>query len=325
LAPAFERLDAALATGRLGHAWLVVGPAGVGKINLALALAHRLLTAGPARAEVGELAPAEAIGALDNRHVPADHHPDLHWIFPAEDKRTIAIEQIRDITDALTLKAHGGRAKVVIVEPAEAMTTAAANALLKTLEEPSRDTYLLLLSHQPGRLAATIRSRCQRLSLARPPLEATARWLGAEPARLAAAWWLAGGSPLRCAELFLSDESSKNKEIIDKLADVSNDKIDPQSAAEVWSKNEPERVLDLLMRSLHREATARAAPNVTTSFTDRDATTLHNAWAKLTLQTLIEQYARAETLLAQLGSGINTELAMQALLLGFRAREERRE
>jgi DNA polymerase-3 subunit delta' len=316
LAPSLARLDAARAAGRLGHAWLLVGPAGVGKINLALALARRLLRpSGPLPSS--DLGPDEAVAAMQARHVPADRHPDLHWVFPEEDKRTIAIEQVRDVADALTLKAHGGGAKVVIVEPADAMTTAAANALLKTLEEPAADTYLLLLSHQPGRLPATIRSRCQRLSLARPPLEAVARWQGTEPGRIAAAWWLAGGSPLRCAEMVASGEINKNRDIVDTLAGVCADKSDPQTVAEAWIKDDPERVLNVLTRYLHREARARVAPDVSTSVTDRDAVTLHNVWVDLTLRRLLEQHAAAEKLLGQIGSGINAELSMQALLLGF--------
>ena len=79
------------------------------------------------------------------------------------------------------------------------MTTPAANALLKTLEEPSANSYLLLLSHRPGQLPATIRSRCQHLKLAPPPLDAVARWLGVSPAGVLAAERAVGRSPLRIA------------------------------------------------------------------------------------------------------------------------------
>ena len=128
--------------------------------------------------------------------------PDLHWLYPEEDKETISVDQVRDVIETFTLTAHRGGAKVAIVEPAEAMTTAAANALLKTLEEPTAGSYLLLVSHQPGRLPATVRSRCQHLAVARRPTlrawrsgsawrrQAVAeaqRSVGAAPLRLAAA------------------------------------------------------------------------------------------------------------------------------------------
>ena len=133
LKPTLEQLEQARTAKRLGHAWLVVGPQGVGKLNLALVFAGRLLTDSPE--EPAELEAAQAVAAMRARHQPVDHHPDLHWIFPAEDKRTISVEQIRDVSEALALKAFRGPAKVVVIEPAEAMTTAAANALLNDLRE----------------------------------------------------------------------------------------------------------------------------------------------------------------------------------------------
>jgi DNA polymerase III subunit delta' len=317
LRPAFESLSSAHRSARLGHAWLIAGPAGIGKINLALALADRLLN-GPTAATPGELEPREALAAIAERHAPADHHPDLHWLYPEEDKHSISVEQVRDVIDALALTAHGGAAKVVIVEPADAMTTAAANALLKTLEEPSGDTYLLLLSHQPGRLAATIRSRCQRIDLPRPSIEALRSWLGSgDTAAVADIWGMTGGAPLTAAAIFLGDDYKENKGLLDIIADVCEDRIDSQRAADTWAKADTALALTWLTRQLHGEIRQRLSAGVSTSVTDQTAATLHNAWRNLTLRTLFEQYEKAERLLNQLGSGINLDLALQALLGGF--------
>ncbi|HEU4617187.1 MAG TPA: DNA polymerase III subunit delta', partial [Gammaproteobacteria bacterium] len=146
LAPSLERLETARRGGRLAHGWLIKGPAGVGKINLALVFANRLLAGVEPGAPPPALAASDAARAMQDRHVPADHDPDLHWLFPEEDKKTIGVEQVRDVIEAVALKGFRGADKAVIVEPAEAMTTAAANALLKTLEEPTDRTYLLLVS-----------------------------------------------------------------------------------------------------------------------------------------------------------------------------------
>jgi DNA polymerase-3 subunit delta' len=315
LRPAFDQIDSARRSGRLGHAWLVTGPVGIGKLNLALAAANRLL--GDSTAP-GVLGPAEAVAALNARHVPTDHHPDLHWIHPEEDKHSIAVEQIRGVTEALSLTAHRGKAKVVIVEPADAMTTAAANALLKTLEEPSADTYLWLLSHQPGRLPATIRSRCQRLDLRRPSLEALADWLDiAERDAITDLWAMTGGAPLRVAALLREKDISINKELEDSLVALSSDRTDPVALAETWAKGDVELTLSWLKARLADTIRQRSGARGSTAITVRSHDTLHNAWQQLTLKSLFEQYDKAERLLGQLGSGINLELAMQALLVGF--------
>jgi DNA polymerase-3 subunit delta' len=316
LRPAWQRLDDVRATRHLGHAWLLAGPEGVGKINLALAFGARLLDGGgPAPPPL--LGPSEAIAAIRDRHTPSDHHPDLHWVFPEEDKRTISVEQVRVVSEALTLKPYRGTAKVVIIEPADGMTAGAANALLKTLEEPSDDTYLLLLSHQPGRLPATIRSRCQRLDVARPPLEEVAAWLGETAEQTARLWPLVGGAPLRIAELLQNDTLVQNKDIVDELNLLSEDNIDPQTIAQHWLEIDTGQVLTWLAGELHRAIRRRLAPAVSTSVTDPAGARLHNAWANLTLRTLFEQHQRAESLASQLGAGLNMELALRAWLLGF--------
>jgi DNA polymerase III subunit delta' len=322
LRPALTQLETAHAAKRLGHGWLLAGPAGIGKINLALVLAGRLLARETPAGPPTQLSAPDAVAAMRDRHTPVDHHPDLHWLFPEEDKRTISVEQIRDAAETLTLRSHAGGAKVVVIEPADGMTSSAANALLKTLEEPSGDTYLMLLSHQPQRLPATIRSRCQRLNLARPPAEELATWLGVTADVLAPAWLLTGGSPLQTAAL-LANGALQNNALDKQLALVSRDELEVQAVAEEWVKGDPELALTWLTRELHRQIRLRLAPAVSTSVTDRDGGMLHNAWSKLSLRRLFEQYDTAERLLNQLGSGINMELALQAMLLGFQGNRGR--
>ncbi|MCM2263736.1 MAG: DNA polymerase III subunit delta' [Desulfuromonadales bacterium] len=152
-------LRRALAGGRLAHAYLFAGPEGVGKRLMALAVARTLFC--EQRTGCGECA---ACRKLDHRN-----HPDLHVLEP--DGSSIKIEQVRAIQRDLSLRPVEGSRKVCLIESAEAMTTAAANALLKTLEEPRGDTLLILLSSQPQRLLETIRSRCQILQFTRQPLE----------------------------------------------------------------------------------------------------------------------------------------------------------
>lgn len=317
LRPTLARLEQARTSARLGHGWLLVGPQGVGKLNLALVFAGRLLAA--SSSDVGDLSPSEAIAAMRTRHQPDDHHPDLYWLFPEEGKRTIAVEQIRDVSQALSLKSHRGLAKVVIIEPAEAMTTAAANALLKTLEEPLGDTYLLLVSHQPGRLPATIRSRCQRVNVPGPRVPDIAAWLGVSAADVAALQLLAGRAPLPIAALTLEDNSISNNSLMDSLDKISREKIDAQIVADQWLKLDVEAILSWLGRALHAAIRARFDAGGSTPVTDPTGAALHNLWRQLTLRALFDQYRRTETLSSQLGSGVNVELALKALLVGFQA------
>jgi hypothetical protein len=115
----------------------------------------------------------------------------------------------------------------------------------------------------------------------------------------------------------ISDDKSNETSILsDQLTLVSQDKAPIQAVAESWVKGDPELALTWLTRELHRQIRARLAPG-STSVTDRAAVALHNAWRDLTLRRLFEQHEKAERLLGLVGSGINLELGLQALLLGF--------
>jgi DNA polymerase-3 subunit delta' len=312
LEPAYAQLEAARRAGNLGHAWLISGPAGVGKVNLALVLARRLLGDETERTALDADA---ALAAMAARHDALDRHPDLHWLYPLEDKKTISIDQVRDIIELFTLTAQRGGAKVVLIEPAEALTREAANALLKTLEEPTPRSYLFLLSHQPGRLPATVRSRCQHLAVGTPDAATVARWLGAGPAIVLDAQRAVGAAPLVVAGAIQEDSVNIFKKLDSDLADISQDRIDPLVVAQSWAKGDAELALGWLRRRIHEQLRLRlAAPPGSTEVTVPAATTLHNAWRGMPTRTLFDEYDRAEKLLTQLGSGLNVELALVAML-----------
>jgi DNA polymerase III subunit delta' len=209
----FARLERNLREGRLAHALLFAGPARMGKLDVARALAARLLCQSP-RDDGLACGACRACNLL-----AAGTHPDFQFVsFEPTDKgdklRTeLVVEQIRRLGEWFSKTSQFGGAQVVVVEPAEMLNTAAANALLKTLEEPSGNRYLLLVSSRPGRLPATIRSRCQRLEFALPTRDTARAWLVArghaddaaeaalDAARgqpgLADAWLAQGGLALR--------------------------------------------------------------------------------------------------------------------------------
>ena len=314
------RLDQARTEGHLSHAWLLAGPRGIGKTNLANALADRVLR--PTSDFPPMLDARQAAQAMQARYDEANHHPDMHYLAPAVDKRSISVEQVREAIGALELTSLGGVAKALIVEPAEAMTLPAANALLKTLEEPTRSTYFFLVSHQPGFLPATVRSRCQLFPLTPPPAGLALDWLseGLEPevrAQLSALLNLAGGAPLRALALYESGLLNINSELEEVFDSISNKKIDPQTVADHWLKNDPAVLLDWLSIRLEWAIKSRLAPDAWTPVTDLGNDRLHNTWRGLTLTALFERRQNARALLGQIGGGVNLDLALRALILSF--------
>ncbi len=152
-----EILRRALANGRVAHAYLFSGPDGIGKRLMAMAMARAIVC----------LEQRGCGHCLACRKIDHQNHPDLHILEP--DGKSIKIEQIRSFQRELNLKPLEAPRKICMIEEADTMTVGAANALLKTLEEPRGDTLLILLSAQPNRLLETIRSRCQPLPFTRHP------------------------------------------------------------------------------------------------------------------------------------------------------------
>lgn len=213
------RFLSAWRSGRLPHAWLISGPRGIGKASFAFRVARFALSEGgntePAGL-FGDAAPADSL-QLDPEHpifrrIASGAHPDLmtleRSINPDTNKlrSSIAVDDVRKAGDFMRLTASEGGWRVVIVDSVDELNTNAANALLKVLEEPPERALLLLVSHAPGRLLATIRSRCCRLTLKRLPDQDVADLLAARrpgvPAedRLAIAR-LADGSPGKALSL----------------------------------------------------------------------------------------------------------------------------
>jgi DNA polymerase-3 subunit delta' len=204
------------------QALLLHGPRGIGKHALALDLALGLLCETP-RAD------ATACGECPScRYAIAGQHPDLLRLELVEVDREsgelavvdiINVDRVRELIEFAQLSSHRRGAKVAVIAPAERMNPAAANALLKTLEEPPAGTYILLVSDQPGRLPATIRSRCRQLPVAVPDAEAAQAWLVAqgvaEPAIVLAQ---AGGAPLAALAAAAADVRAERAFWLDALA-----------------------------------------------------------------------------------------------------------
>ena len=167
-------------------------------------------------------------------------HPD--------DKKSIIIEQVRDLVKDLSLTSYEGRGKVAVIEPADIMTSEAANSLLKTLEEPPGDTLLILVADRTGQLPATVFSRCQRIDLRVPGEQEGLLWL--DKVRPGVVWLealrVAGFAPLAAIEAAESLETSSA--MARDYANIIGGTVSPIEVAATWSKIEPMFVLDWLSR-----------------------------------------------------------------------------
>jgi DNA polymerase-3 subunit delta' len=167
LGDALAALESARAADRMPHALLIQGAAGTGADAVAVRAAQLVLCA-----RTGACGDCPSC-----RRVASRQHPDLITLGPSEESTQIRIDQIRGLCADLALTSHQGGYKVAIIDPADSLNRAAANALLKTLEEPAPRTLLVLVAAEPSRLPATLVSRCQRIRIRRPLRAESLAWL----------------------------------------------------------------------------------------------------------------------------------------------------
>jgi DNA polymerase-3 subunit delta' len=226
---------------RLPHALLLCGPQGMGKALFAQALTATLLCENPQ-------AQGQACGHCKScslRH--AGTHPDFLQVQPAEAGKQIAVDEIRHLIQFYALTTQYGRYKIVILNPAEAMNRNSANSLLKLLEEPPPKTLIMLVSHQPMRLLATIRSRCQRLDFSRPERKLTETWLRQQlknSTSIPLLLNLSAQAPLAALALVETEALAKRQALFENLAALPSGRSDPISIANGWSKWDARQVLE---------------------------------------------------------------------------------
>jgi DNA polymerase-3 subunit delta' len=248
--------------GRVAHAFLVSGPPGTGKGELAGRFMASLLCL-----EGGY----PACGACRScKLLQTGAHPDGHVVtfeqHPKKDElRTeIVIDQVRRLTESLQLTNTISQRKAALVLPAEAMNSSAANALLKTLEEPPGDATLLLVSHQPSRLPATIRSRCQALHVRLPERQAALAWLERAAAHAlneaadvaAVALEAAAGSPLIALRMLGQGETRAFRELDATLDTLRTGRCEPAAAMAAVAEIDPAQLWSWLSLRAARETRA---------------------------------------------------------------------
>jgi DNA polymerase-3 subunit delta' len=299
----WQHLTQLAVSGKMPHAWLLIGPSGVGKRQFATAFTAFMLC---------ESRQASACGTCRScQQFLVGHHPNaLHLKRLMNEKtnklnRDINIEQIRELNERLSLSSHYGQAKIAVIDPADALNQNSINALLKTIEEPPSGSYLLLLSERPMALAATLRSRCQQLRFAVPTEAESLQWLGAGKAA-ERALQQSHGAPLKARERMDAGKLDRINEWGDVVTAIAARKREPiQFAATLTSskasaKEDAAEFLMWLLSWLTAEL--------------RAALRSHGSYSPVVLEIMLRDTLEAQRRLA--GNGL-PQLILEALLVNW--------
>jgi DNA polymerase-3 subunit delta' len=264
----YRQAVAALEQGRLGHGLLLVGPAHLGKKAVGEAIAQRMLcpTPGADGFACGACRSCRLFAAQQVGLLTTQTHGDLQRVgLEPNDKgdklrSEITVDQVRKLGQWFSLSAQFGGIKVALVEPADKLNHAAANALLKTLEEPSPDRFLLLVTARSGRLAATVRSRCQRLEFRVPPGDEALGWLrtqGIAEVPAVEALLAARGNPGLAAHWARSGGLRLRGEVLKSLESLREGRSSPVELAQTWLADEHSELRLRFAAELALDAAAR--------------------------------------------------------------------
>ncbi|CAL1239630.1 DNA polymerase III subunit delta' [Candidatus Methylocalor cossyra] len=309
LAESWGTLDAFLTADRLPQALLIRGAVGVGKTELAERFAQKLLCRRPGRFACG------TCGGC--RLFVAGNHPDFIPIRPTEPGRAIGVDSIRQLIADLALKPQYGDRRVVVIDPAQQLNGHAANALLKTLEEPAEGTVLVLLADTSAALAPTVVSRCQRLSIPTPDRSLVGRWLeqrhpGCTGAALLAA---AQGSPLRAAALAASDVVERRRTAFAEWRGVVLGQKEPVAVAERWEAQPHEELLEWLLSWTADAIRLGSAPGCRPRYNPDLGDGLQVLAGRLDLQRLFEFWTLLLQARLALGGQANRQLLWEEILI----------
>lgn len=223
------------------HAYLLHGPAGSGKRQMTEQFANYLLCKTPRN--------SAACGQCSScRLFQADSHPDMYRLKPEEQGKGILISHVRELVGSIQQTSQQGGRQVVIVEPAEVMTTESANALLKSLEEPNAGTIFILITHHLSFLLPTIKSRCVLQACPLPSISEAAQWLAQQlpdktEAQLESLLNLAACSPLKALQFAQDDVQGMREAVVEGVKQLLKRQQAPATLVGQWAKYPPELLL----------------------------------------------------------------------------------
>lgn len=240
----WNRFSALEAAGRLAQGLILAGPPGLGKLEFARRMGHLLMCQETSGRPCGRCKSCLLMAA--------ESHPDVRVFSPEDNSRVIKVDQIRDLNEFILKTPQQGHRKLAILSPAEAMNLNAANALLKTLEEPSADALLVLVTHAPGQLLPTIRSRCQLWTFALPGEQEALSWLrqqladqqlGEQEPEALGLLRAARGAPLLALEWARAGMLEQRAQALADLAALLKREQSPFQVAARWQQRDTETLL----------------------------------------------------------------------------------
>jgi len=308
----WRRIMDRLHAGRMPHALLLTGPQGLGKGAFARLLSQSILCETPG---------ADGIACGRCRRCDlylAGTHADVRFITLAEDSNQITIDQIRELIAFMGLTSQQGGYKIVVIDPADHMNNAAANALLKSLEEPPPASLLILIASRPVRLPATIRSRCQQLPFQLPPEEQAMDWLRGQDGFTSdesLSLKLAQGAPL--AALANGAQGGDRQALFSDLAAIIEGRRDPVGIAAAWLKLDIKLslywVYTLLVDMIRLKAVSTPPMFMNSDF----KADLARMAQKMDIKALYQRLDQLLETWRQLETPVNKQLLLEDLLLAW--------
>lgn len=296
---------------RMPHALLIYGEAETGKRDFTHTLAETLLCETGGEYACGDCHSCNLL--------KAGNHPDLVVIQPEESGKAIKVDSIRAYIENASLTPQIANARVCLIAPADAMNASAANSLLKTLEEPTPENHLLLVSDRPAQLPATIRSRCQKLALRKPTNAEALNWLKNQDT--AVDWQplldCSNGLPLR-ARRFAGDRTAETyAQLQMDFARLLHKEVFPATLAASWSQVDSRQLLEWLYRwTLDLLRCTRAGSE---SMSDASLSGAISSLRELPDSVKLVELLRR---IIKLGTGLdrrnlNYQMQLESLLIGF--------
>lgn len=316
----WQGLIGRLRAGRLPHALLLTGPAGLGKHHFAEGFSRAILCDSP-------LDDGSACGCCRGcLLLEAGTHPDYLRVEPEEEGKGIGIGPVRELATFQSLKSQYGRQRVIQLQPADRLNTSAANALLKTLEEPAGDTVLILSTDHPMALLPTIRSRCQQV-IFRPVVDPSASVLNWLRSQLQSSEYtpedllqMAAGAPLKALSLVNDGELALRQKLFDEFRAMDQRKLSPLKLAEQWLEPGASRVVPWLYFFLADMVQLKMVPSTSRLTNPMWRSDLQALAEKVDLDFLQALLGLVQERMRLLQGQANQQVILEELLLAWQQR-----